>query len=214
VSGRHYGDFLVGVFDEWVRRDVGRVYVQTFDVSLAAWMGGPPGLCVFEETCGDALAMEHNGDLFACDHFVEPAHRLGNLLELPLVDMVASAAQRKFGRDKRDALPRYCRECEVRFVCNGGCPKDRVLRTPEGEPGLNCLCEGYRAFFRHIDPAMRFMASELRAGRPPAGIVAHLARQEDAWRRRLASTRRNDACPCGSGLKFKRCHGRSGNSVH
>ena len=213
VAGGPYGDFLIAIFDEWVRRDVGRVYVQIFDVSLAAWLGGPPGLCIFEETCGDALAMEHNGDLFACDHFVEPAHKLGNILESPLVDMVAAAEQRRFGADKRDTLPRTCTECEVRFVCNGGWPKDRVLGTPEGEPGLNYLCSGYRAFFNHIDPAMRLMASEWRAGRAPANIMDHLAGQEAEWRRRLAGTRRNDPCPCGSGLKFKRCHGRSGNSV-
>ncbi len=209
VTGRQYGDFLIAIFDEWVRRDVGRVYVQIFDVSLAAWLGRPPGLCIFEETCGAALAMEHNGDLYSCDHFVEPRYKLGNILELPLIDMVASEQQRQFGLDKRDTLPRYCRECEVRFVCNGGCPKDRIIRTPDGEPGLNVLCEGYRPFFNHIDPAMRFMASEWRAGRPPANIVAHLAQQETAFQRRLAGVGRNDPCPCGSGLKFKRCHGKA-----
>lgn len=208
VTGRQYGDFLIALFDEWVRRDVGRVYVQIFDVSLAAWLGQSPGLCIFEETCGGALAMEHNGDLFSCDHFVEPRHKLGNLLELPLIDMVASEQQRQFGLAKREALPRYCRECEVRFVCNGGCPKDRTLQTPDGEPGLNVLCAGYRAFFNHIDPAMRFMASEWQAGRPPANIMDHLTRQEAEWQRRLASLGRNDSCPCGSGLKLKRCHGR------
>ncbi len=208
VTGRQYGDFLIGVFDEWVRRDVGRVYVQIFDVSLAAWLGQPPGLCIFEETCGAALAMEHNGDLYACDHFVEPNYKLGNLFELPLIDMVASAQQRQFGLDKRETLPRYCRECEVRFVCNGGCPKDRTLLTPDGEPGLNYLCEGYKSFFNHIDPAMRFMAAEWRAGRPPANIMPHLVQRETEFQRRLATARRNDLCPCGSGLKFKRCHGR------
>ncbi|OGG43670.1 MAG: anaerobic sulfatase maturase [Candidatus Handelsmanbacteria bacterium RIFCSPLOWO2_12_FULL_64_10] len=208
VTGRQYGDFLIAIFDEWVRRDVGRVYVQIFDVSLAAWLGRPPGLCIFEETCGAALAMEHNGDLYSCDHFVEPRYKLGNLLELPLIDMVASEKQRQFGLAKRETLPRYCRECEVRFVCNGGCPKDRIIRTPDGEPGLNVLCEGYRAFFNHIDPATRFMASEWRAGRPPANIMAHLAQQEAEWQRHLAGVGRNDPCPCGSGLKFKRCHGK------
>lgn len=208
VTGRQYGDFLVGVFDEWVRRDVGRVYVQIFDVSLAAWLGQPPGLCIFEETCGAALAMEHNGDLYACDHFVEPDYKLGNLLELPLIDMVASAQQRQFGLDKRETLPRYCRECEVRFVCNGGCPKDRTILTPDGESGLNYLCEGYKTFFNHINPAMRFMAAEWRAGRPPANIMPHIAQRETELQRRFAATRRNDRCPCGSGLKFKHCHGR------
>jgi uncharacterized protein len=143
VTGRRYGDFLIAVFDEWVRRDVGRVFVQIFDAALAAWVGQRPGLCIFDETCGLALVMEHNGDLYACDHFVEPRHRLGNIQETPLVEMVGSERQQQFGLAKRDTLPRYCRECEACFVCNGGCPKNRVLHAPDGEPGLNYLCEGY-----------------------------------------------------------------------
>ncbi|HYN89788.1 MAG TPA: anaerobic sulfatase maturase, partial [Ardenticatenaceae bacterium] len=178
VTGRQYGDFLIAIFDEWVRRDVGRVFVQLFDVALSRWVGGPAGLCIFDETCGTALALEHNGDLYACDHYVEPSYRLGNIQEIPLFELVASDQQRQFGLAKRDSLPRYCRECEVRFVCNGGCPKDRVLHTPDGEPGLNYLCEGYRAFFNHVDRPMRYMAGELRAGRAPATIMRHLAAQE------------------------------------
>ncbi len=208
VTGRQYGDFLIAIFDEWVRRDVGRMFVQIFDVSLAAWAGMRPGLCVFEETCGTALVMEHNGDLFTCDHFVEPRHKLGNIQDIPLIEMVGSEKQRTFGLDKRDRLPRYCRECEVRFICNGGCPKNRLLRTPDGEPGLNYLCEGYKAFFTHIDRPMRIMAAELRAGRPPANIMRILAEEEAELQRRFARARRNDPCPCGSGLKFKYCHGR------
>lgn len=175
VSGRRYGAFLTTVFDEWVQRDVGRMYVQIFDVALAAWVGERPGLCIFEETCGKALAMEHNGDVYSCDHFVEPAYALGNLLETPLDRLVASPAQQQFGRAKRDTLPRYCRECEVRFVCNGGCPRNRFIRAPDGERGLNFLCDGYRAFFHHVGPAMRYMAAALRTGRPPAGIMAAFA---------------------------------------
>lgn len=208
VTAAQYGRFLISIFDEWVRRDVGRVFVQIFDVALAAWVGERPGLCVFEETCGLALAMEHNGDLFACDHFVEPNYRLGNIQEIPLIDMVASAAQRQFGLDKRDKLPRYCRECEVRFVCNGGCPKDRFITTPDGEAGLNYLCAGLRAFFNHIDRPMRFMASELDAGRPPANIMKLLAQEAHALQQRFAAVGRNDPCPCGSGRKFKACHGK------
>ncbi|NOZ28229.1 MAG: anaerobic sulfatase-maturation protein [Chloroflexi bacterium] len=208
VTGRQYGDFLIAIFDEWVRRDVGRMFVQIFDVSLAAWAGMRPGLCVFEETCGTALVMEHNGDLFTCDHFVEPRHKLGNIQDIPLIEMVGSEKQRTFGLDKRDRLPHYCRECEVRFICNGGCPKNRLLRTPDGEPGLNYLCEGYKAFFTHIDRPMRIMAAELRAGRPPANIMRILAEEEAELQRRFARARRNDPCPCGSGLKFKYCHGR------
>jgi len=174
VTGRAYGSFLTDVFDEWVRRDVGEVFVQIFDVALAAWCGMRPALCIFEETCGTALVLEHNGDLYSCDHFVEPRHLLGDIAGRPMIDLVRSDQQKRFGEAKRDSLPRYCRECEVRFICNGGCPKNRVLRTPDGEPGLNWLCEGYRQFFGHIDPAMRFMAGELRAGRPPANIMNQL----------------------------------------
>ena len=152
--------------------------------------------------------MEHDGSLYACDHFVEPRRRLGNIRETPLLDLVRSAPQRQFGEAKSRALPRYCRECPVRFVCNGACPKDRVLRTPDGEEGLNYLCDGYRMFFTHIDRPMRLMAAEVRAGRPAAGAMPELAR-EDA-ERRLAGARRNDPCPCGSGRKFKRCHGAGG----
>ncbi len=208
VSGAQYGAFLCAIFDEWVRHDVGRVAVQIFDVALAAWSGQRPGLCVHEETCGNALALEHNGDLFSCDHFVEPKHRLGNIQEIPLVELVASEQQRQFGLDKAATLPRQCRACDVRFVCNGGCPKDRVLTTPDGEPGLNYLCAGYLRFFRHIDRPMRLMAAELAAGRPPAGVMRLLRREDEALQQRFAAASRNDPCPCGSGRKFKQCHGR------
>ena len=208
VTGRQYGDFLIAVFDEWVRRDVGRVFVQIFDVALAAWMGQRPGLCLFEETCGNALVLEHNGDLYACDHFVEPRCRLGNIRENPLSEMVASEKQRRFGQAKRDTLPRLCRACEVRFVCHGGCPKNRFLRTPDGETGPNILCEGYKAFFTHVDRPMRIMASELKAERPPANIMRILAKEELEAQRRFAHAGRNDPCPCGSGRKFKHCCGR------
>jgi uncharacterized protein len=208
VTGRQYGDLLIAIFDEWVRRDVGRVFVQIFDVALAAWMGERPGLCVFEETCGTALVLEHNGDLYACDHFVEPGCRLGNVQETPLVELVGSERQRRFGQAKRDALPQVCRECAVRFVCHGGCPKNRLLHTPSGEPGLNYLCEGYKAFFTHIDRPMRLMVAELQAGRPPANVMLTLAQEEAELELRFAHARRNDPCPCGSGLKFKQCHGR------
>lgn len=207
VTARQYGDFLIAIFDEWVRRDVGRVYVQIFEVALAAWVGAPKGLCIFEETCGAALAMEHNGDVYSCDHFVEPTYKLGNLKQRPLLAMVNSQQQHQFGQAKRDTLPRYCRECPVLFVCNGGCPKDRILSTPDGEPGLNYLCEGYKAFFTHIDRPMRRMAEELQAERSPANIMYFLAQEEQELQRRFAQAGRNDPCPCGSGHKFKKCHG-------
>lgn len=208
VTAQQYGDFLSAIFDEWVRQDVGRVYVQIFDVALAAWSGQRPGLCIFEETCGTALAMEHNGDVYSCDHFVEPAHKLGNIAFIPLADLAGSRKQHEFGQAKRDTLPQYCRDCEVRFVCNGGCPKNRFIETPDGEPGLNYLCAGYRAFFNHIDRPMRFMANELRQRRPPAGIMLYMAQQDAEMAQRYAQAGRNDPCPCGSGLKFKKCHGR------
>lgn len=209
VSGRDYGRFLIEVFDEWVRHDVGRVYVQIFDVALAVWAGYHPGLCIFEETCGAALAMEHNGDLYCCDHFVEPAYRLGNILEVPMLELAQSQPIRAFGQAKRDSLPQMCRECDVRFICNGGCPKNRLLHTPDGEPGLNWLCDGYQAFFRHIDRPMRWMAAELHAQRPPAGVMFYMAREDAERARQFARTGRNDPCPCGSGRKFKHCCGKA-----
>ena len=207
VTGKQYGDFLIAIFDEWVRRDVGRVFVQMFDVALGVWLGQPAALCIFGETCGNALALEHNGDLFACDHFVEPRFRLGNLADIPLTEMVHSSQQRKFGTDKRDTLPRYCNECSVRFICNGGCPKDRVLTTPDGESGLNYLCEGFKTFFTHIDGRMKTMAELIRRERAPAEIMLLLAHEQAELEKQFARAGRNDLCPCGSGKKFKQCHG-------
>ncbi len=208
VGSEQYGAFLMGVFDEWVRHDVGQVFVQIFDVALAAWTGQRPGLCVFEPVCGLGLAMEHNGDVYSCDHFVEPRHFLGNIEETPLIDLVTSEQQRQFGRAKLDTLPAQCMSCDVRFVCNGACPKDRILTTSEGEPGLSYLCAGYKAFFHHIDRPMRMMVEELRHERAPANVMARIAAEDAAWEHALASTGRNDPCPCGSGKKFKHCHGR------
>jgi serine-type anaerobic sulfatase-maturating enzyme len=200
VTGEQYGRFLIDVFEEWVRRDVAAVYVQMFDVALANWYGEPPSLCIHSETCGAALALEHTGDLYSCDHFVEPAYRLGNIRETHLLELVGSAQQRQFGLDKRDTLPRFCLECDVRFACHGGCPKDRFIATPDGESGLNYLCDGYKAFFHHVDRPMRLMAERLRRGGAPSEIMALYA-GEDARRGR------NDACSCGSGRKWKQCHG-------
>lgn len=208
VGAVQFGRFLIEIFDEWVRRDVGRVFVQMFDVALAAWVGDRPGLCVFEETCGAALAMEHNGDVYLCDHFVEPRHLVGNIVDIPLSDIVVSEKQRQFGLAKRDTLPNYCRRCEVRFVCNGGCPKDRFITSPDGEPGLNYLCEGYKAFFSHIAEPMRYMAAELARQRAPASVMRYMAHRDAALKAAFAKAGRNDPCPCGSGIKFKKCHGR------
>jgi uncharacterized protein len=166
-----WGDFLVAIFDEWVRRDVGSVFIQLFESALASWLGLPASLCIFAETCGKALALEHNGDLYSCDHFVEPQFRLGNIKEQHVLQLVASEQQRAFGQLKRDSLPQYCRECEVRFACNGECPRNRFLRTPDGQPGLNYLCAGYKNFFRHIDQPMRLLAGLLRKGRDAAEVM-------------------------------------------
>lgn len=172
VPAEAYGEFLVTIFDQWVRRDVGKVFVQIFDVALGIWSGAGAGLCVFLEDCGRALAMEHNGDVFSCDHFVYPKYRLGNVLNDSLGEMVKSERQAAFGTAKSATLPEYCRRCDVRFACNGECPKHRFARTPEGEEGLNYLCPSYKKFFRHIDPAMKQMTALLRAGRAPAEIMA------------------------------------------
>jgi uncharacterized protein len=207
-----YGDFLIGVFEDWVRRDVGSVYVQMFDVALANWSGEPPGLCIHSKTCGLALALEHNGDLYACDHFVEPEYKLGNILETQLIELVASPRQVQFGQAKFDTLPRYCRQCDVRFACHGGCPKDRFLTTPDGEGGLNYLCAGFKRFFRHVNEPMRLMTDLLRRQRAPAEIMRWYAerdhRQAQALAAAFATAGRNDPCPCGSGKKYKYCHGR------
>jgi len=166
-----YGRFLAQIFDEWMKKDVGRYFVQQFDVALESWLGMDASLCVFRKTCGSALAIEHNGDLYSCDHFVYPENKLGNIMNITLEEMARSQQQKNFGLDKLNSLPRMCRECDVRFACNGECPKHRFLKTPDGESGLNYLCAGYKHFFHHIDPHMRFMAAELRAGRPPANIM-------------------------------------------
>jgi uncharacterized protein len=152
------------VFDEWVSRDVGDVFVQLFDVTLGAHFD-LHSLCVHAPTCGSALALEHNGDLYSCDHFVEPEHLLGNIHDTPMVDLVASPQQVAFGRHKLESLPRMCLECDVRYACHGGCPKDRFAITPDGEPGLNHLCDGYKRFFAHSEPKMRIMADLVRRGR-------------------------------------------------
>ena len=208
VGASQYGRFLCSVFDEWVRNDAGEYFVQMFDVALGAWLGQDATLCIFAETCGRALVIEHNGDLYSCDHFVYPDHRLGNVKDLRIREMVEGTRQVRFGRDKLDTLPRFCLECDYRFACNGGCPKHRFILTPDGQEGLNYLCKGYKMFFSHVDPYMRFMAREVRQGRPAANVRAWARAQDDA---RVKADRpeptRNKPCPCGSGRKYKRCCG-------
>lgn len=199
VGGREYGQFLVDVFEEWVRRDVGQVYVQLFDVTLEAHFGRHL-LCIHAPTCGYGPALEHNGDLYTCDHFVEPGQELGNIHETPLVQLVASPKLRRFGDDKRDRLTAQCQRCEVRLLCNGGCPKDRFATSKDGEPGHNYMCAGLEAFFQHTRPSMQVMANLFRGGKPPAEVMSWVA-AEDARRDPY------QPCPCGGGRKFKFCHG-------
>jgi len=204
VNGKDYGNFLTTIFDDWVRQDVGRYFVQIFDTTLANWVGEMPSICVFSETCGSALVMEHNGDVYSCDHYVYPEYFLGNIAERSLPDMVKSQQQFRFGIDKRNRLPRYCLQCEVRFACHGECPKHRFDVTPDGEKGLNHLCEGYKRFFHHVEPYMEYMAKELKNKRPPANVMNWIRNIEKPVSR-PSLPKRNDPCPCGSGKKFKNC---------
>ena len=173
VEPQPYGDFLCAIFDEWVRNDVGKYFVQVFDVTLELWLGMPPSLCVFSETCGDALVVEHQGDVYSCDHYVYPENKLGNILENPLASLVGLEKQRSFGNVKRDSLPAFCRNCDVRFACNGECPKHRFMTTLDGEPGLNYLCAAYKKFFHHMAPYMEFMGRELLNRRPATRVMEY-----------------------------------------
>ena len=171
VSPEQWGDFLCAIFDEWVKKDVGTYYIQLFFFFLANWMGEPPGVCTLAPTCGHAGVMEFNGDVYACDHFVFPEYKLGNIYRQSLVEMMYGERQQRFGLDKAASLPRLCKACPWLFACHGECPKNRFLRTPEGEPGLNYLCKGYRKFFQHVAPYMDFMKQELLNKRPPANVM-------------------------------------------
>lgn len=171
VPADKWGDFLIAIFDEWVKQDVGNYYVQYFDATLANWVGQTPGVCTMARTCGHAGVMEFNGDVYSCDHFVYPEYRLGNIQNQSLTEMMYSDRQIKFGNDKRDALPTQCKECEFLFACNGECPKNRIIKTESGEDGLNYLCKGYYKFFKHVAPYMDFMKKELENERPPANVM-------------------------------------------
>lgn len=173
VSAEAWGEFLCALFDEWVRADVGRVFVQLFDATLANWCGVAPGICSMAATCGQAAAMEHNGDLYCCDHFVQPRHRLGNIHERTIAEMMYGSRQARFGQGKLLGLPRQCRECRWLFACHGECPKNRLAVTADGEPGLNVLCGGYRRFFAHTADAMAFMRREWLAGREPSNVMRY-----------------------------------------
>ena len=171
VSPQQWGNFLCTIFDEWVQKDVGKLYIRLFDSTLANWVGEQPGVCTMAKTCGHAGVMEFNGDVYSCDHFVFPEYKLGNIYNEPLASMMYSDKQLKFGADKFDKLPKQCKECNVLFACNGECPKNRFTYDKYGEYGLNYLCEGFYKFFNHVAPYMDFMKKELLAKRPPANVM-------------------------------------------
>jgi uncharacterized protein len=171
VTPKQWGRFLCGIYDEWVKADIGQVFVQLFDATLANWAGEPPGICAMSPYCGRAAAMEANGDVYSCDHFVFPEFRLGNIRQQSLTEMLYGERQQQFGRDKHASLPRQCKECGFLFACHGECPKNRFLHDQYGEPGLNYLCKGYKQFFTHVAADMDFMKAELDAGRSPANLM-------------------------------------------
>jgi uncharacterized protein len=199
VGAEQYGRFLIDVFEEWIRHDVGKVYVQLFDVTLEAFFGRHL-LCIHAPTCGYGPALEYNGDLYSCDHFVEPRFRLGNIHQTHMLKLIASPQQREFGDAKRETLTAQCRSCKVKHWCNGGCPKDRFALSRDGEPGHNYLCAGLERFFMHTGPKFKAMAELIQRGRAPAEMMAAVA-AEDARRGPYHS------CTCGSGQKFRFCHG-------
>ncbi len=203
VEPQQFGKFLSTIFDEWVRQDVSEYFTQLFDVTLGAWLGLESSICVFRETCGQAMAIEHNGDLYSCDHYVYSEYKLGNIMNDPLGSLIGSEFQLKFGQNKLVNLPRYCRECEVRFACNGECPKHRFTETPDGETGLNYLCAGYKIFFTHVDPYMKFMAIEFKNQRPAKNVMAWVKEKDQGFPSYKLGP--NDPCPCESGKKLKKC---------
>jgi uncharacterized protein len=182
-------------------QDIERVNVQIFEEAARTAFGQEHALCIFRETCGDIPVIEHNGDFFSCDHFVNTEHRLGNIQETPLVDLLECPAQRAFGQAKLDTLPRYCQACEVRDMCHGGCPKDRILRTPDGEGRLNYLCAGYKRFFTHCRPFVAQLSALWRRQSLEGQMMMAQAKGVQASPR----AGRNDPCPCGSGRKYKKC---------
>jgi len=180
VLPEQFGNFLITIFDEWVRHDVGKIFVQTFEAAVRSWLNMPTGMCFFSPTCGSGVALEHNGDLYSCDHFVEPDYLLGNIAENSMAELVGSDRQFKFGQDKLNTLPKYCLDCEVRFACHGECPKHRFINTPDGEPGLNYLCTGYKAFFTHIDEPLKIIADLFNRGRAAEEVMQKLAVKDRA----------------------------------
>jgi uncharacterized protein len=197
VNGKQYGKFLIKIFDEWVARDVGETFVQFFDGVLAAYLRGFSSLCVLRPLCGEGVALEHNGDVYSCDHFVDPDYLLGNIHQTPINELVLSEQQKQFGKEKNN-LPKKCQDCEFNFTCHGECPKNRIIAFPGETAKLNHLCEGLKLFFAHTKKHMEAMATLLKSGRPAADIMQP--------KQKIG---RNDLCPCGSGLKYKKCCGKT-----
>lgn len=196
-----FGAFLCAVFDEWRDQDIGKIKVQIFEEAAKTALGQEHELCIFRKTCGDVPVVEHNGDFYSCDHFVDEPHRLGNIRETPLVDLLESPAQRAFGQDKHEKLPLYCRACEVLEMCQGECPKNRFMKSPEGEEGLNVLCAAYRRFFNHCRPFLTQLAALHRRQMTSRSDIPSPGRPPSL----PPKTGRNDPCPCGSGKKYKKC---------
>ena len=212
VAPKQWGTFLNGIFDHWLAaEDVGKIFIQAFDNTLAQVMGQTYGLCVHSPTCGNALALEHNGDLFSCDHYVTPANKLGNISETPLIELVTSAKQQAFGAHKETGLTEQCKSCDVLRYCRGACPKDRVANSNNGEAGQAQLCEGYYAFYKHAVPVLEKMGVCLK-NQQPASRCREVADPADPSKPSPALkdtlTGRNDPCPCGSGKKYKKCCGK------
>jgi len=206
VDPEEFGDFLIAVFDEWLRKDVGKVFIPLFEAALNRWLGQPSPVCYFAEICGRSLGFEHDGSVYSCDHYVYPEYKLGNIQERSFIEMLYSEKQVDFGLAKTDNLPEYCRQCKYLFVCNGECPKNRFLRTEQGEPGLNYLCRGLYKFFEHADPWMKRIGKEIRAGRPAANVMK-ITNQSVKNQAKIARpmVKLSAACPCGSGRKYKKC---------
>lgn len=171
VTPEQWGYFLCAIFDEWVRKDVGKIFVEIFDCTLANWMGVSPGICAYSKECGHAGVMEHNGDVYSCDHFVFPEYKLGNIRDYSLIDMLYGEQQQEFSRLKHSSLPRQCKECDMEFACHGECPKNRFMKDKYGDSGLNYLCPGYYHYYQHVAPYMDYMKQELMAQRPPSNIM-------------------------------------------
>jgi uncharacterized protein len=196
-----WGVFLCTIFDEWRDQDIGQIKVQIFEEAARTAFNQEHSLCIFRPTCGDIPVIEHNGDFYSCDHFVDAEHCRGNIKDTPLVELLESPAQRAFGKAKLDTLPRYCQECEVRAMCNGECPKNRFLKTPEGEAGLNFLCAGYKRFFTHCQP----FVSEVTAQWRQQTLEQQIPPEQGTDAQKNIKPGRNAPCPCGSGLKYKKC---------